>query len=517
MQRTGYNKLVINAYNNGAAVRAGLENAQNITFSGIYPGGLFGNCTFFVPRTITHDWALRVSQKIVITNGIKTVWEGSVTAVSINMQGEVQGNNVTCMGYWADILMARTWRKWWADTRVGDDAWEMQEGVSGLEDLWEIEQDFGYIHILPKETTFANGDHIAIRYTMPTGETVKRITYDYSLQENTQQWEMLVWDVTGAAALAGSSVTATGTGSHDITLATPRQAIELRMYARQNQVADYTKHVHAEWNNLTIYSETGSINLTEIAKDVRGKVTELSSTETYIGSNTLSLVPFISEIDTYADILTRATAYGDSSFNAWAVGVRESDLSTDNKPVLFVEQYPALTDYDYAVSIGDANFQPGFEAEQDISAVRNWIAVRHTNASGFQVVITPDDDANLKDTTSIAAYGERHEWLDIDTTSTTTAKNYARRFLAARKDPQWRVSSGISVVGYIRGKGGNIIPASEIRAGKRVRIENFLNDLNGSGLTLLITGTDYDDGSETCRISVGQPDTLDVWLAQTVK
>jgi hypothetical protein len=349
---------------------------------------------------------------------------------------------------------------------------------------------------------------------MPTGQTVKRITYDYDFRESTQQWEQLIWDTVGAAAIAGTSITATATGSHDVTLGTPRQVIEFRMYARANNTATFNKFVRAEWENLVIYSETGAINLTEVAKDVRAHVAELSASETLIGSNTFSLVPFISEIDTCADILTNAASYGDASFNPWAVGIRGSWWGLDDKPVLFAEQQPVLTDYEYIISQDATNLGAPFRASQDHSAIRNYIIVGYQNESGRTIYVTPDDDANLKDSTSITNYGERHEILSIETSDSTKAVNWGRRFLAARKDPQWRVSGGIRIAGYVLSKAGGRVPTSEIQAGKRIKIANYLSDLNGTGLTFMITGTDYDDESETCTLAVGQPDTLAPYLAR---
>lgn len=516
MDRSGLNNLKIEAYSSGNSPvdNDELTMAQGLSFGTYYPGGLFGNCAFFIPRDVTKVWPVKEGQRIKVKNGLKTVWEGKIIMPGLLNNAVEEGLRIKALGYWGDVLQRRKWRKWWADTRSGQDAWVRQEVASSKEELFEFEQDFGNIHIMPKETNFSNGDFTALRYTMPSGETIKRITYSYDFQEDVQQWEMLVWDVTAGAAVAGSSVTVSGTGSHDLTLATPRQVVELRLYSRANQAADLNKHVHAQWNNITVYSETGSINLTEIAKDVRGRVSELSASEKLIGSNSFSLVPFISETDWLSDILTNAAHYGDTSFNAWAVGIRESDLGIDDKPVLFVEQFPTLTDFDYAVRLDEPNLVPPFEATRDLTDVVNWVAVEFTDQSGNTIFVTPDDDANLKDANSIAAYGERQEWLNVQTTSQTAAVNYGRRYLAQRKDPQWTVSSGIQVVGYVRGKGGQIVPSSEIRAGKRIRVENFLQDLSGTGLTFLITATNYNDERETCSISVGLPSSLDVWLAQ---
>ncbi|HEY4760536.1 MAG TPA: hypothetical protein VIH42_08150, partial [Thermoguttaceae bacterium] len=108
----------------------------------------------------------------------------------------------------------------------------------------------------------------------------------------------------------------------------------------------------------------------------------------------------------------------------------------------------------------------------------------------------------------------RHELITVMTTDVTKAKNVARRILAARKDPQWRADGQISVTGSIRDKSGNLVPASQIESGKRFKIENWLNDLSGTGLTFLITSTEYSDSTEVCTLTVGRPDDLATYLAR---
>ena len=501
-----YNKLTITADTAGTVVQGtNLDLAEGISFDTLYPGGLFGSCSFFVPRDVTRAWALKEGQRLKIRNGLQTVWEGRVTAIEIEVQQASQGNRVTCVGYWGDVLMARTWRKPWADTRIDDGVWI--EG--GRTTITSFDRQ-NRLRMTPDNTAWTAGWAVSLNYTAPTGQTIKRVTFNYDLQEGAQAWLLRMYNETSAGF--EWSVSASGTGSANIALVTPASGIRMYLESDANQTPANDKAIYGQWSSVVVYTETSAINLTEISYDVQAKATELSTSTSYIGTNTYSLVPFVGE-GTLADIITSAAAYGDASYNSWAVGVRESALSTDGKPVLFAEAYPALTDYDYAVRLDDKNVVAPFAAVRDISEVRNWIGVEYHDASGRTVYRTPDDDANLKDTTSITAYGERHEWLNIDTSSTTTATNYARRFLAARKNPQWRVTSDIVVVGYVRGKTG-VVPASEIRAGKRVKIENYLSDLSGSGLTLLVTGTQYNDNGETCRLSVGQPDSLDVWLTR---
>jgi hypothetical protein len=86
-----------------------------------------------------------------------------------------------------------------------------------------------------------------------------------------------------------------------------------------------------------------------------------------------------------------------------------------------------------------------------------------------------------------------------------------------RKDPQWIVNSAIEISGAIRTISGGLVPASEVKAGKRIKIENWAGDVTDTGLIFLITGTVYDDASETVQLSVGQPAAIDNFLAHLAR
>jgi hypothetical protein len=142
--------------------------------------------------------------------------------------------------------------------------------------------------------------------------------------------------------------------------------------------------------------------------------------------------------------------------------------------------------------------------------------VEYIDDSGERIIVTPDDDANLKDITSIATYGQRDipQPLSAGHATVAMAKNLARRYLAAYKDPRYYVNGPVAVRGYVRGVNGNPVPAANIRAGKRLRIENFLDDLSGTGLTFHVTHSRYLAGEEICEMSTGMADNLAVFMAQ---
>ena len=342
--------------------------------------------------------------------------------------------------------------------------------------------------------------------------------------EMAQDMVYRLYDPVGVAniwALTGN----TSASASDETLGTPRQYLELEIYANAIRQKGYGDLFYGLAEDLEVYSETGNINVVEITKDVGIGAAKINADEANIDTpaNVLSLVPFLTNgPETIASILMRAASYGDEDFNSWEPYLLPSvDAATPaGTPVLALKQYPDLSDYDYAVRIDEANVIPPLSISRNFADIVNTLSVIYRDAeNNRKVVITSDDDAALKDTDSVALWWNRHlkRPLNAGLATATMAKNLAQRVLAAKKDPSFYMQGPIKVVGYIRAKNGEHVPAANIRAGMRIKVENFLDDIageSGAGMTFVITGTKYDDQKETCSISTGIPDVLAAFLAQ---
>ena len=317
-----------------------------------------------------------------------------------------------------------------------------------------------------------------------------------------------------------SVVTADGTTeSHDITFNTASQYVELRYYARgaNTPVADDLNHGY--WDNVCLYSETdATITAAVVVADCLGICTELNTDTTQISANTLGLEPFItSGYEPLSAILARVAGYGDASYNAWAVGLLESEKAAtpNGAPVMYYEQQPADTDYDYIVRLDE--MEPTVTLTRDFSQIINYVVLAFTDLEGRPQIYTPADNAALTDAASVAAYGRKMPEggvINLGTASSGQALSFGQTVLAKFKDPLYNLSAPVQVTGAVRGKNGNMVPACEIRAGKRLKIANFLQDLSGTGLTFIITGTSYNDATETVQITAGQPGSMDVYLAK---
>lgn len=485
-----------------------ISGAGGLRFATGYPGGLYLDGSLTIQRQVLSWSPIKLNQRVVIRDGLAVVYEGWIDGIEHASEEDGEGIVLNLVGAWGRFMMRRHWNKPWADQEITEAKWPVATGHH--EDKFTLDR-YNRLMAIPKDgVSFAIDDYAAWQYTAPAGETIKRVVFNYALAEGAQAWQLVLYDVTNS--FADWTVSSSGTGTQDETLSTPANSILFMVQSKGSQTGIGDGSIYGRFSGITVYTETGSINLTEIAKDIRAEMAELNSDDGNIGSNTLDLTPFTTAgFETMADILTRACDYGDSSNNRWAAQLWASDQAAtpNGEPVLAVSQYPALTDYDYTVRLSDDNLVAPVQLTYNTQQLANWIIVQYSDSEGSQKVISPDDEASLTDATSVAAYGQREKILVLGQATATEATNAGKRYLAAYKEPLWEMTNPITVKGWIRAKlGGGRTPAAQIRAGKRVKIEDYPLDLSGSGLIFLISHTEYDDDSGTCSIQAGPPPDL---------
>lgn len=530
IERSNLNNLTIEAFALNSTTRIGdlernLIRAQNVRFSTIYPGGRFLTASLFIPREIARFWEVEGMQRFVIRNGLVVIFEGALATGFGQWRETTQGVKLNLIGYWGTVMMSRGINKPWIDTRSSPDVWVWltDDSVYTALDWMAVCRDDGNVHIHALTGTVPNTGLAGLRRTVPTGQTIKRVTYAYDFSEGAgNDFTMRVWNVEDAGVEPNTSISAEGVGLHDIELnqggqGSYTQSLELQLISNKANVTTHADHNHAQWNNITIYTEVDDpIDAGVIAGDVVGHLSDdINSDITKIKFPGSEILPFISQnYEIAASVLARAVGYGDASHNSWAVGLLPSDDATtpDGKPVLFMAQQPDLDDFELAIRVDESNMVPPFSVEEDWFAIRNWIIVEYADENGWRQTITPDigEFVNLKDDDSIAEWGRRERKLRISSATAADAFNFGARYLAKHKEIQWTMNMPIKVKGYIRNKDGGITPTSEVYAGQRIKIENFLSDLSGTGLTLSVTGTGYDDESEIVSLQTGRPDVLNL-------
>jgi len=525
-----YNSLTIEAYSTGTTridvAHANMADAQDITYSTGYPGGLYLDGNFRVHRNLIEDWVLKGAQRVVIRNGLEIVYEGYVNDLSRSLDTADEYIDIALVGAWSKIAMTRRWRKHWANDSLDERTWVWQTGTTGNGDDKVTLDRTNRLRFTPKAELFANGDIASVKYTMPVGEVIRQIHYDYDVAQGAQDWILEFYDASNGAQTISDATADADDQEYELGTAVNAIVIRFKSQAAQTPTSDGT--YYGEVSNLVVFggeAVDNSVDLTQIATDIVSQFSAVINSSvafidtitqtSYDENDVTGIVPFVmDDFPTIADILAEMASYGDDSFNSWAYGFlhSESVATPDGKPVLFVEQQPALTSYDYEIDYSGSNVIPPLSIDENYNEIENWIIVQYNDENGWTQYITPDTDANLKDTTSITNYGQRDGLLSVGDATVTMATNYGRRYLARKKDPQWKATSPIQVRGYVTRQDGSIIPASQIRAGKRLRIKNYLNDLSGTGLTLLITQTQYNDNEEICSMSFGRDETF--YMAQ---
>lgn len=515
---------IIDPANGGA--RVVIERAGTM-----YPGG-FGAASLFIKRDPTAPLPYSGGDMVRLYNGQRVVYEGYIASIGHIIGASESGIRINLRGAWGEF-MSRTKEKRWADNRTSADVWAEPTSAWDANDktparVVSIDRADGRIRFTPRNEAFANNQWHRLVHTQPTGQTTKRVKFSYDMQEAAQAWWLFLQNVSDATYILNR--TTSGTGTIDSTLVTPCQTMFLGWYSQAAQTPNASGTYYGQIDNaisgataLMVYSETGNINCLEVFKDVRAMVPELSSDETLIDTSlTVTIEPFISQgREALGSILARIASYGTSTYGAIGYGIKDGSQSSDGKPILFAEPWPALTDYEYEIAFSDKQLGDSLEIVRDYAGIINWVVVEYQDPSnGSIITVTPDDDANLKDQNSIDTYGERQSPhpLRVGYSSRTAAVYYARRLLASRKDPQVYISGSITYRGTINGKFGQKHPVANIIAGERCKIVDFVSDVidvAGAGLTAVITATEYNDSNGgSVRLSFGIPDNLAVMLSR---
>lgn len=417
--------------------------------------------------------------------------------------------------------MKRGLNRRYVDNRLTDDIWLWYTPATGAEKS-DVNRETR-IRITPKAEAWATTQNASCYYSSPTGELVKKIIYDWN--EVGANFKTYWWNVTdGVTAIQAG----TGNGTGGVYAPTSVKDIFFVFEATGNLTPTSDGAYYGQVDDLRVYAKTNNSgnyadDLYKIACDVVASITSLNADITKIGlsASPLTLIPFVTEgYEMAADILTRAAEKGDAAGARWACYLDDSEKATtpDGKPVLVVEAQPLLTDYEYIIYYDSPNLVPSLQTTYTSEDVWNYIIVRYTDEDGREQFITPAGATTgaLTDATSVATYGRREYVLDageslgIGDLAACTAYIAGLSFLAAYKNPRWKISSAITVRGYIQAKNGSLIPACEIRAGKRIKLGTYVDDGTGTWLTFLISQTSYNDESQECSITIGPPPELNL-------
>ena len=505
------NELDIVIYSSGTTPindpRQELKLARGLQFDNQYPGGLYGACSFFIPRNHIDPWQVATGQRLAIFNGMTQVYEGYIIATNPVREAGDSSVGITCVGAWDYIGLRQYLNRRYVDNRLEDSVWVWDTSGTAAEKS-DINRETR-IRITPKAEAWTTGQYAECYYTCPTGETVKKLTYTWTAAG--ANFKTIWSDPTN-----GESIIVSGAGgptAATYTPATDPSVIAFAYMATANLTPTSDGAYYGQVALLTVYATTHNTGdfadtMTKIAKDIVvefAAVINQDVTRIATPTNELLLPGFITQdYEAIADILTRASDGGDDDHNRYAfyfLGSEEA-VAPNGKPILALQAQPADTTHDYYINYGDANLL-GIGLEWSINETYNYIIVRYTDENGRSKYTTPDDDASLKDSASIAAYGQLETVYDVGESTAARALSAGQSYLAANRNIKWLMTSPAQVCGFIYDGNRNKVPACQIRSGKHLKVTNFIGDKYDALLNFLISSVSYSDEGQTASISSG--------------
>lgn len=487
-------------------------------------GGIFQAAEVFVPRNNPRGaWQVEDMQRLAIFRGQDIIWEGRIDAIGDSTVGGAPGNTLRCVGSWGwemDGPNAPRIDKPWSITDVSEGVWPRIPTVSAA-DLCDIKRTAGVIRFIPKLENWANGQVARVEMSVPTGQTIKRVQFSWAFEEAANAWGCYLTDGSGTVIWSLTD-DATTTGSEDLISSlepfTATQTIRFEMRSAASQTSASSDGEYFEVSNLIVSTEEGPINAETMSIDIIGDHSGLNSSIALIDPD-LTYVDLEvgggdpGSIKTFGWILRHIAKYGDSSQNPIQPSlVASTEAATPNGlPLLKLTTVPDLSDYEYVVSISNKTdpyskvppiFRRKYIANDGIGTYTL------PEGLGFEVV-TSADDANLKDSDKVTADGSRVFMFDAGLGTQADAVNIGRAQLTQKTKPDFYMSGPIIVTGTIRNKAGARIDVALAQAGKRIKVDDYIDDRSdqaAAGLILLITGIDKTQDGLVASITAGVSD-----------
>lgn len=499
--------------------------AEGLRFDSQWPKG-YNGCNFNVTRRdIFASWTVKENYGLIIRDGQRIVWQGRIEELSTQRSGVNEFVAVRAVG-WFVVLRERTILKWWVDNKpVSRFKWPDRLTLDNIQNSFFVTKRDNFIQCAmgTKDIPRAPGEYYHELYQMPSG-AIRRLTFDWKIRTG-ETVRLRIYNVDNATyedtvgwLIQETSVPTGTTDSEDhAIIGGATSAIEFMFGPGSNDTFDHNDYflmdepvIYANYHaDHSAYASPG-YTTGELVEDVlliaNDAGAALSQDYNWIDDPGYVASPFTVERPTRAaDVIADLAGYGDTSLNTYGLAVWDKTGTTDDLPRVEFKARD-VSDYDYRVTLNDAELA-NFTASKDGVELWNWIIVEYTDDSNVTRWLTPDDDSDLKDTSSIAANYRREYVLKIGQSDATTAKGQGVRFLDYHST---RLRKGsFSVQGKIQTKAGLMQPVGWCKAGCRVLVEPL-------GETFFIRQLSYTDSSETATFTPDlPPDGLVIWQKQT--
>ncbi len=457
-----------------------LDFAVGLRFDSLWPKGYF-SCSFTVSRDMAIRWAVKNAYEVIIRDGRRIVWQGLINVISKRLATNSETYTITASGF-ISLFAKRVMRKKWVDNSVFD---LLYQPLENLNDVFQYLDTFVGSNVcgirLPGNTGGADQDLIEYRYDSVSGDVIVRVDYTWQMQSG-DGLRISVLNVDNAKAVENTDETGTGSveGSSETHVMAQGDTASI-IFEWKLEATDTDYDGFGNFYNAVVYVKIDHIAgvpdyyADQIIRDVitRCGESELSADFDDLASPGFALIPFMTQgkgrLEIADSIIQRAVDYGDGSQQTWGFSVWDETGTSDGLPKTEFKQRPALTDWDYEINLSETST---FHHEETLAELFNYVHVEYTDTDGKDAYASADNIAALKDTTSITNYGRRDKIIPIGKGTSAKAQEVGERFLALHKDPLNK--GGFTIKGRMRKKGRNYEPASWVRAGIRVKVNDYL-------------------------------------------
>lgn len=496
--------LTLTIYNDAGAALPDPTGAQftpaSVAFSTGLPGG-FLEARFTLQGPAAALTRLRAGQKAILRQGRDIIWWGWVEDLRRLIYGRVLGVEVSCLGPWQEISQRRFTTAYSAVTSSSALMSTLAENCPN------ISRDTAQI--------VNTGMPVSIDWTQQPVSGLVKLVCDTG---DSQGRPMLfaLWEPTLHRARLG-------------TVANLTSDPELEQRDRFWYLTDGT---YANWDTVNYYSAVTCMLFAEFAVDGLAHKTKVSVSPStpytvqywhkwsaHSGMTTHSRVDWFTSGDVFISSTYGATYTSDGSNTAWTM---RSDTHTapgtaaTARPIIGasigsgVGRYTAVDDVRMFLAAGSLTvdtFPRAYLWPRDLSGFDYLLYTRFL-AEPLTETETVRDLVNYvvasygssytaaaQDTASQVLYRRRDGLINAGSVGASDAAAIRDVYLATYKNPRHEPDSFVVPFGAVRDANGILVDPIVLRAGDRLRFA----DGPSAGVTIMLLGTEYQDGRMTCK------------------
>lgn len=491
-------------YNDAGAALPDPTGAQfapsSVSFSTGLPGGfLEARFTFSGPAAVLSK--LRAGQKVILRSGRDILWWGWIEDLRRLLLGRVLGVEVSCLGPWQEITQRRFTGAYTAVTSSS----AMMSALA--ENCPHISRDTGEI--------INTGLPITINWTREPVANLVKLVCDTG---DTAGRPMLfaLWEPTLHRARLGNVANLTSDPELEQT--------DTFWYL--------TDGTYANWDNANYYSAVTCMLFAEFAVDGLAHLSKIAVSPStpytvqywhkwsaHSSMTTASRIDWYTAGDVFISSTYGATYTSNGSNTAWTM---RSDTHTapgtaaTARPIIGATigsgsgRYTAVDDVRMFLAAGSLTIDTLPRAHlwpRDLSGYDYLLYTRFLGepltetetardlANYVVASYSSSFTAAAEDAASQALYRRRDALVSAGSVGPSDAAAIRDVYLAAYKDPRHEPDSFVATYGSVRDVNGALVDPVVLRAGDRLR----LADGPGAGVTIMLLGTEYQDGKMTCK------------------